>query len=125
MENEDMLISARNRVTQYREKITKYGNIWKEYQSREPTYFKKDVENTFTDLLYNFKNLMNETELLWISHETLKERVYILENYLSHSPHIEDNPNMRQKFYNELKNLKDRYVTQCNSFLKYFEKENQ
>lgn len=120
MTKDDMLTRTRTRLTQSREKITEYENLWKEYQRTE--YSKHDVENTFKELLFNFKNLLWEVEILSISHESLNERVNILEKFLYQST---DNPIMKNELDNELRNLREKYETQSKSFLKYFDKENQ
>ncbi|HSF49897.1 MAG TPA: hypothetical protein VLA74_03975 [Nitrososphaeraceae archaeon] len=73
MTNDNILTRTRTRLTECREDLNKYENLWSEYQKREPSESKNDVENTFKGIIFNFKNLLWDVEILCISHETLKD----------------------------------------------------
>ena len=47
MINDDPLTSIRTRLTQSREELTKYENIWREYKRRESNVFQNDIEYSF------------------------------------------------------------------------------
>jgi hypothetical protein len=98
--NDDPLTSIRTRLTHSREDLTKYENIWKEYKRREPDVFKNDIEYSFKSLIDNFKLLLWEVELFCIRHEILKEVINVLERFLYQSPHIANNPTMKNQFDN-------------------------
>jgi len=123
MLNDDPLTSIRTRLTQSREDLTKYENIWKEYKRRDPNVFKNDIEYSFKALIDNFKLLLWEVELFCIRHEILKEEVSILERFLYQSPHIANNPTLKNQFDNELINLEKRLNIEYKSFLKHLERE--
>jgi hypothetical protein len=125
MTKDDILTQTRTRLTRYREDLATYENLWTEYQKREPSVFKNDVKNTFTELLYNFKQLLWEVELYCISHETLQEQVNILQKFLLQSPHILNNSTVKNELDNELRILLEKYETQSRSFLRYFDREKQ
>jgi hypothetical protein len=82
MLNDDPLTSIRTRLTQSREDLTKYENIWKEDNRIESSVFKNDIETSFKGLIDNFKLLLWEVELFCIRHEILKEEVNVLERFL-------------------------------------------
>ncbi len=123
MLNDDPLTSIRTRLTQSREDISKYENIWKEDKRIEPSVFKNDIENSFKGLIYNFKLLLWELELFCIRHEILKEEVNVLKKFLYYSPHIANNPTLKNQLDNELINLEKRLNIEFKSFLKHLERE--
>jgi hypothetical protein len=123
MLNDDPLTSIRTRLTQSREDISKYENIWKEDKRIEPGVFKNDIENSFKGLIYNFKLLLWELELFCIRHEILKEEVDVLKKFLYYSPHIANNPMLKNQLDNELINLEKRLNIEFKSFLKHLERE--
>ena len=123
MLNDDPLTSIRTRLTQSREDLTNYENMWKEYEKREPIFFKKDVEYTFKGLIDNFKLLLYEVELFCIRHEILKEEVNVLERFLYQSPNIANNPTLKNQFDDELKDLEKRLNIEYKSFLRHLERE--
>ena len=106
MINDDLLTSIRTRLTQSREDLTNYENMWREYEKREPTVFKNDVEDTSKSLINNLKLLLWEVELFCIRHEILKEEVNVLKRFLYQSPHIANNPTLKNQLNNELIDLK-------------------
>lgn len=123
MLNDDPLTSIRTRLTQSREDISKYENIWKEDKRIEPSVFQNDIENSFKGLIYNFKLLLWELELFCIRHEILKEEVDVLKKFLYYSPHIANNPMLKNQLDNELINLEKRLNIEFKSFLKHLERE--
>ena len=123
MLNDDPLTSIRTRLTQSREDISKYENIWIEDKRIEPGVFKNDIENSFKRLIYNFKLLLWELELFCIRHEILKEEVDILKKFLYQSPHIANNTTLKNQFDNELMDLEKRLNVEYKSFLKHLERE--
>jgi hypothetical protein len=123
MINDDLLTSIRTRLTQIREDLTKYENIWREYNRREPNVFKNDIEYSFKGLIDNFKLLLWEVELFCIRHEILKEEVNILKKFLYQSPHIANNTTLKNQFDNELMDLEKRLNVEYKSFLKHLERE--
>ncbi|HET8857090.1 MAG TPA: hypothetical protein VFM28_06150 [Nitrososphaeraceae archaeon] len=123
MINDDLLTSIRTRLTQIREDLTKYENIWREYNRREPNVFKNDIEYSFKGLIDNFKLLLWEVELFCIRHEILKEEVNILKKFLYQSPHIANNTTLKNQFDNELMDLEKRLNVEYRSFLKHLERE--
>lgn len=123
MINDDLLTSIRTRLTQIREDLTKYENIWGEYNRREPNVFKNDIEYSFKGLIDNFKLLLWEVELFCIRHEILKEEVNILKKFLYQSPHIANNATLKNQFDNELMDLEKRLNVEYKSFLKHLERE--
>lgn len=123
MINDDLLKSIRTRLTQIREDLTKYENIWRKYNRREPNVFKNDIEYSFKGLIDNFKLLLWEVELFCIRHEILKEEVNILKKFLYQSPHIANNATLKNQFDNELMDLEKRLNVEYKSFLKHLERE--
>jgi hypothetical protein len=123
MINDDLLTSIRTRLTQIREDLTKYENIWREYNRRETNVFKNDIEYSFKGLIDNFKLLLWEVELFCIRHEILKEEVNILKKFLYQSPHIANNTTLKNQFDNELMDLEKRLNVEYKSFLKHLERE--
>ena len=123
MINDDPLTSIRTRLTQSREELTKYENIWREYKRRESNVFQNDIEYSFKGLIDNFKLLLWEVELFCIRHEILKEEVNVLERFLYHSPHIANNETLKNQFDDELMDLEKRLNVEYKSFLKHLERE--
>lgn len=123
MINDDPLTSIRTRLTQSREELTKYENIWREYKRRESNVFQNDIEYSFKGLIDNFKLLLWEVELFCIRHEILKEEVNILKRFLYQSPHIANNETLKNQFDDELMDLEKRLNVEYKSFLKHLERE--
>ena len=123
MINDDLLTSIRTRLTQSREDLTNYENIWREYEKREPTIFQNDIEYSFKGLINNFKLLLWEVELFCIRHEILKEEVNVLKKFLYQSPHIANNPTLKNQLDNELMDVEKRLNFEIKSFLKHLERE--
>jgi hypothetical protein len=117
--NDNILTGIRTRLTQSREDLTKYENLWKDYDRRELTFFTNDVQITFEEVIFNLEKLLWEVEALCISHESLKGEVDILFKYLYRSPHILNNQTLKNELDNELRNLKEKNITQIESFMKY------
>src|SRR5215211_2265080 len=99
MINDDLLTSIRTRLTHSRQDLN-YENMWREYEKKEPTVFKNDVEDTSKSLINNLKLLLWEVELFCIRHEILKEEVNVLKRFLYQSPHIKNNPTLKNQFDN-------------------------
>ncbi|HJU59364.1 MAG TPA: hypothetical protein VJ583_06420 [Nitrososphaeraceae archaeon] len=123
MSNVDPLSNIRTRLTHSREDLTNYENMWREYNKRESTIFNNDIEYTFKSLINNLKLLLWEVELFCIRHEILKEEVNVLERFVYQSPHIANNPTLKNQLDNELKDLKKRINVEYKSFLKHLERE--
>ena len=123
MINDDLLTSIRTRLTQSREDLTNYENMWREYEKREPTVFKNDVEDTSKSLINNLKLLLWEVELFCIRHEILKEEVNVLKRFLYRSPPIANNPTLKNQLNNELIDLEKKLNVEYKSFLKHLERE--
>jgi hypothetical protein len=121
MLDDDSLTSIRTRLTQSREDLSIYENIWREYEKREPTI--KDVEYSFKSLLGNVKLLLYDVELFCIRHEILKEEVNVLERFLYQSPHVTNNPTLKNQLDKELNELEKRLNVEYKSFLKRLERE--
>ena len=119
----DLLKGTRTHLTKSRENLTKYENKWKNYEKVDETQFEKDIQNTFDELIYRSKQLLWDIETLYILQAVQTEKLDMIMKFLYQSPHIMDNPSVKNEFDKDFINLKKKAAEEMESLMTYHRHE--
>ena len=123
MISNDVLKGSRTRLTKFRENLRQYKNKWKDYEKVDGTQFENDIKNTFDELIYSSEQILWDIETFYVLLEVQTRKLDMIMKFLYQSPHIMNNPNVKNEFDKDFLNWKEKAANEMKSLMTYHKHE--